>query len=474
VRWPWRRRRPTAEEAMAVPNPRRARWRDANVVFRAARAAGRGVRQLTVPWDVGAIDRPHEVSVDTALRLGPVYAAGRLLAGTVAGLPLRQYRVAGETTTRMAQASLFSQPSVNGTLHDWLFRLITSLAYTGNAFGLITARDYLEYPTMIEWLDPRRVNVIDRMLWGRGSFTDPIWYVDGMEVSREDFVHIPYFSLPGRVWGLSPIGAFAATVRTGNAAQEYQADWFENGGVPPGTFKNVNREVDANDAKAIKDTVVQAIRSKKPLVFGRDWEYTPITVPAHEAKFIDTMRLNATQIAAIIGLPPELIGGETGGSMTYSSPEQRQIEFLQIYLLPWLTLIESHLSAILPRGQVVKFNADAMTRADILTRAQAAQIFRQIGAKNTDEIRQDEDMAPLPHGEGKDYTPLEVAVALARKTLGTAEVPELLPDVDPVGQVPSGTAAGHKAPPAVGAPAPAPTANGTKLPPPQPKRTADR
>lgn len=469
--WPkrWRRRR-TAAQAMAVPNPRPVRWRDANRVWQAVRGAAQGLRQLTVPWDVGAMDRPHDVSVDTALRLGPVYAAGRLLGGTIAGLPLRQYRTAGETTTRMATSSLFNQPTVNGTTHTWLFRLITSLCYTGNAFGLITARDYLEYPTMIEWLDPRRVNVIDRMLWGPGSFTDPIWFVDGMEVHREDFVHIPYFSLPGRVWGLSPIGAFAATVRTGNAAQEYQADWFENGGVPPGTFKNVNREVDANDAKAVKDKVVQAIRSKQPLVFGRDWEYTPIVVSAHEAKFVETMRLNATQIAAIIGLPPELIGGETGGSMTYSSPEQRQIEFLQIYLLPWITLIESHLSAILPRGQVVKFNADAMTRADILTRFQAHQIARQIGVKNTDEIRQEEDRAPLPHGAGKDYTPIEIAVALARKTLGTEDVPELLPDTDPTGQVPGGQGVGNKTPPAPGA---VPAAGPAQLPPPQPKRTAD-
>jgi phage portal protein BeeE len=72
---------------------------------------------------------------------------------------------------------------------------------------------------------------------------------------------------------------------------------------------------------------------------------------------VQTMRLTASQIASIYGIPPEMIGGETGGSMSYSSPEQRQIELVQFSLLPWLALLESHLSNLLPRGQYVKFDA---------------------------------------------------------------------------------------------------------------------
>lgn len=371
-------------------------------------------RLLSLPWDVGSGPGHHGVSVEKALQLGPVYAAGRLLAGTISGLPLQTYRSAGDTRHRIPSPSLFMQPSVVGTTRDWVFRAITSICYQGNAVGLVTGRDYMQYPTMIEWIDPQRVHVIDSMLYGPGSFTNPLWYIDGQQVeNREDIVHIPYFTLPGKIWGLSPIGAFAATVRTGVSAQEYQADWFENGGVPPGTFKSTSQMVDPEEANKIKKRLVQSIRSKEPIVYGRGWDYQPITIPAHEARFVETMRLNATQIAAIIGLPPELIGGETGGSMTYSSPEQRQIEFLQIYLLPWITLLESHLSALLPRGQYVKFNADAMVRTDMAGRYAAYKIARDIGLECVDEQRANEDKPPLPNGKGQDYTPLLVEVAKA-------------------------------------------------------------
>jgi HK97 family phage portal protein len=384
-----------------------------------------------VPWNVGGTGRDQAVSVDRALSLGPVYAAGRLLAGTIAGLPLQQYRQIGDRREKIPTCSLFTQPSINGTTHTWVYRAIISLCYQGNAVGLVTDRDATGYATGVEWLRPERAQVQDAALHGRGSFEQPVWLIDGHEVNPLlDIVHIPYFSLPGKVWGLSPIGAFAATVRTGTSAQEYQATWFESGGVPPGTFKNSAMTVDEADARKIKRRLTQSIREREPIVYGRDWDYTPIAIPTHEARFVETMRLNATQIAAIIGLPPELIGGETGGSMTYSSPEQRQIEFLQIYLMPWLTLIESHLSALLPRGQYVKFNVDALVRPNLLTRYQAHQIARQAGFANSDEIRAIEDEAPLPNGDGQDYTPIPLAVALARASAGPANVPAVLPDTE--------------------------------------------
>lgn len=52
-----------------------------------------------------------------------------------------------------------------------------------------------------------------------------------------------------------------------------------------------------------------AIRSREPLVYGKDWEYTPVSVPEGEAQWIGTMQLTANQIAPIYGvhrgcLPP--------------------------------------------------------------------------------------------------------------------------------------------------------------------------
>jgi HK97 family phage portal protein len=367
----------------------------------------------SVPWGQGGGVGGGSVSVDRALRLAPVYAAGRILASNLAAAPLRQYRETGGTVQSLPLASLFSSPSVQGNLHDWVKRAVLSMVYRGNAVGYITARDYLGYPTMIEWLPMDWVHVVDSMPSGEGSFVNPIWYILGNRIPAEDIVHIPWFTLPGKVLGLSPIGAFASMATTNLAAQEYMEAWHATGGVPPGTFKNMTQTVDQADAAVIKARLMEAIRSRQPIVYGKDWDYNPITVPAYEAQFISTLKLGATQLAAIYGVPPELIGGETGGSMSYSSPEQREIELIQLTLLPWMSTLESHLSMLIPRGQCVKFDADALIRLDPLTRWSIYEKQRLIGGANVDEIRNKENMPPLPDGQGQDYTPLPIQAGVS-------------------------------------------------------------
>lgn len=386
MRNPFRRRRQPTEE----PQPER---RDL------------GVNDMS--WPVDSLASPAAGSVDGALRLAPVFAAGRLLSSSVASLPLQVYRRRGGERERIDTPALFERPSQTGTLRDWVFRAMTSLVYRGNAIGVVTARDYLEFPTRVEWLNPLDVSVTDtRPRPGTGSFTDPVWHVRGQRVPESDIVHIPWFVMPDQVLGLSPLRHYMTTVSTGLAAQRFSDDWFASGGVPPGRFRNAEQTVDQHEARVIKQRLMQAIRSHQPIVYGRDWEYEPITVSPNEAAFVDTMRLTATQIASIYGIPPELIGGETGGSYTYSSPEQRSIEFVQLALLPWLTTLESHLSTLLPRGQYVRFNADALIRTDAATRYANYKIAREIGLMSVDEIRALEDMAPLPGGQGDTYTPL--------------------------------------------------------------------
>jgi HK97 family phage portal protein len=364
-------------------------------------------RNLTVPWDVGpSVNSGIAVTPERALCLGPVYASGRLIASSVATLPIQQYRQIGDARQKMFQSNLFRQPSAQGTRYDWIFRCVTSLMYRGNAVGMVTSRDPDEYVTGAEWLNPDEVTVQDSQPSGPGSFVRPLWYWRGRPVDPSNLIHIPWFVLPGRVWGLSPIGAYAATVATGLAAQQFSTDWFAGGGAPPGTFKNETQTIDQTEATVMKKRFGQAMRSHEPIVFGRDWTYTPISVSANEARFVETMRLGATQIAAIYGIPPEMIGGETGGNLSYSSPEQREIEFVQFSLLQWLVKLESHFSALLPPGQYVKFNVDAMIRTDVATRYSSYAIAREIGMLSIDEIRALEDMPPLPGAKGNDYTPL--------------------------------------------------------------------
>lgn len=369
-----------------------------------------------VPWNTGG-SLPAVVDQDRALSLVPVFAAVRLLASAVSTLPLKPYRRLGDERVPMSSLpALFDALATDGELVPWLHRVMTSLALRGNAYGLITSRDGFGFPTRIEWLSPSDVFVDDYR-----STIRPVWFWKGREVPREDILHIPWFTIPGKVQGLSPIAAYARAINAGINAVDYGSTWFESGGFPTGKFKNAEQVITQKQADVMRARLASSMRNREPLVYGRDWDYEPVSVPPEEAQFVDTLRMTVSQIASVYGIPPEMIGGETGASMTYANVEQQQINFVMFTLRPWLVVLEHAFSAILPDRQYVRFNADALVRADLATRWQTYQIAAEIGAKSVDDIRRLEDEPPLPNRAGADYnTPAAKA----------ARVPQLAPAND--------------------------------------------
>jgi phage portal protein BeeE len=178
--------------------------------------------------------------------------------------------------------------------------------------------------------------------------------------------------------------------------------------------------VEKEQSDAIRRELVNAMRNRTPLVYGRDWEYKPVTVPPDQAQFINAMQLNATQIAAIFGVPPHRVGGTRGDSMTYSNVESEQLGFVQDSLDPWLVRLETALNDCLPAAQCVQFDREARLRMTPENRFAVYRAARDIGAMNVNEIRRKENLPPLPKPkdpddyDGTDFTPLQIQVAAAR------------------------------------------------------------
>lgn len=402
-----------------------------------------------VPFGSGGPAHPSqiEMGVDGALRLAPVYAAARVLADNVASLPLQVYLpdTPGGSAKRYLGPTIFNStpdtppmghgPSVTGTMYDWVFQCMTSLVLEGNAFGFIATRDAYGYPTTIEWMAPHLVYVDEGLTGGMPNPLRAEYYFEGRHVPKEDMFHVRAFSVPGRTRGISPLRSFASLITQGRLMQRYGADWFDNGGFPPGVMRNTMQEVDPEQSAEIKSQLVAAIRRHQPLVIGADWEYAPITVPPSEAQFVESTRLNATQIAAVYGIPPYRIGGTRGDSLTYSNVESEQISFLGETLRPWLVRLETAFYGLLPGNRYCRFNADAMIRTDMKTRHEIYQIDRNIGLLDLDEIRQIEDRPDLPGGKGKDGIPLLISSDVARS--GKA-IPKIFQDDIIVLEVPAG------------------------------------
>jgi HK97 family phage portal protein len=345
----------------------------------------------SLPWNYGGT-LGGVVSQERALALTPVYAAVRHITDLGSTLPLKGYRRIGDSRQPMpGLPKLFADLETLGLLVPWLSQGISSFVIRGNAVGMIAATDGFGFPTNVVWVSMDRVFVDDST--GAGQ-----WYIDGRPVSRLDIVHIPWLTVPGRTLGLSPIEYYARTINAGLDTQQYGADWFKNGGVPPGTFKNTAKTVSAEAADSISERLVSAIKRRRPLVHGSDWEFKAIAIPPEQAQFIETQKLTANQIAAIYGLDPTEVGGEAANSLTYTNEEHRQTNRLA-NIRPYLTRFERVFASLLPDRQYVKFNGDAIVRADIKTRHEVYKIQNEIGLLTVNEQRALEDLPPIEGGD---------------------------------------------------------------------------
>lgn len=339
------------------------------------------------------------------LSVVPVFAACRLISDSIATLPLQAFRKTGDTRQPIPLPAVFDKE----TRIEWIQQALMSLLLHGNAYGLVVQRDGGGIPKTVVWLDPERVQIDET-----GPL--PIFRHNGRELDRADVKHIPAYAVPGSIKGVSPIRACSMLADTGASTQRMMRDWFRGRAVPGVTMKNTERPVPPDNADAIAERLRGKLRHGEPFIFGKDWDITVMSLPAQDAGFVASAKLNATQVASIYGIPPEMIGGETGGSLTYNTVEMNVINFATLTLRPWLAKLEQEFSSWIYAPRFVKFNVDAMIRVDTKTRYEVHEIARDIGLNNIDELRALEDETPLPDGQGQTYTPLAQMGAATKGT----------------------------------------------------------
>lgn len=335
------------------------------------------------------------VTMESSLALGAVNAATSLIADTISTFPLESFRtIKGVVKPMDPEPSLVANPSVYGTRIDWVHRCVISMLLRGNAFGLITQRDSFGYPLQIEWLHPDEVSI-------RTDRTDAKaqWFWRGKPLNTEDFVHIPMNVMPGRVLGISPIRVFANTINTSLAAGRFGLEYFQNGTVPAGMLKTSKR-LQPGEADTLQERWRKQARGRGTPVMDSDLEYQQISIAPEESQFLATIKANATTIATIYHLPPEMVGGDSAKSITYTNVDGWPITVARFAIGPYLSRIELALSGLLPRPQSLKFNMDAFQRPDMAARYASYHLALTDGWMKVDEVRQYEGMTPVGGKDG--------------------------------------------------------------------------
>lgn len=384
------------------------------------------------------------VNERTAMQTTAVYACVRILAEAVASLPLHVYEYQDDGGKKLVHDHplyylLHDEP--NPEMTSFVFRetLMSHLLIWGNAYAQIirdgAGRVLGLYPLLPDKMDVQRD---DRgniyYVYSRNSDENPMFKEYGnIKLKAEDVLHIPGLGFDGLI-GYSPIAMAKNAVGMTLACEEYGASFFANGANPGGVLEHPGVLKDPSKVRESWNSVYRGVNNAhKIAVLEEGMKYQQIGIPPEEAQFLETRKFQINEIARLYRIPPHMVGDLDKSS--FSNIEQQSLEFVKYTLDPWVIRWEQSLqrSLLLPgeKGKYfIKLNVDGLLRGDYQSRMNGYAVGRQNGWFSANDIREMENMNPIPDEEGGNLylingamTKLADAGAFAKTDTGQQSAP---------------------------------------------------
>lgn len=351
------------------------------------------------------------VTPSSAVQVSAVYACVRVIAETIASLPLHVYE-ATDTGSRKAPEHplyrlLHDEPNAEMTSFVWRETMLSHLLLWGNAYCQIirTGRNKIDsiYPLIPDQME------VDRDSRGNLTYTYTTSEGKTYALKPEDVLHIPGLGFDGVV-GYSPIALEKSAIGLGIAAEEYGSKFFSNGARPSGILVHPNTVKDPSALRTSWNAAFTgSANAGKVAVLEENMHFEPLTMPNNEAQFLETRKFQVNEICRIFRVPPHMIGDLDRA--TFSNIEHQSISFAVHTIRPWLVRIEQAMNRALfpdnekagsPGGRrfYVQFNLDGLMRGDYKSRMEGYAIARQNGWMSANEIRELENLNPLSDEDG--------------------------------------------------------------------------
>ena len=351
----------------------------------------------------GATKSGAKVSPDTALTVSTVFACTRILAESVASLPLKLYRKTADGREEASDHPLFSLlkdgPNEGQTSFEWREMMQGHLALRGNGYSRVRRNSYFEV-TAIEPIHPCDIQP-RKLPSGR-----IVYDVKSETLLPTDVLHLRGLSTDG-VCGLSPVRLMRESIGLALTTQEHGAKSFANGNRFPGILKAPG-SVTPDQIKQIRD-VWDSQRSgdnaSKAPVVGGGLDWISVGMRNDEAEFLGSRRFEVEEIARAYRIPLHLLQSTEKTTTWGSGVEQLNLGFLNYTLQPWLVRWEQRLNTLLTEderkeGLYFSFNLNALMRGDAKSRAEFYKIMREIRGITVNELREREELNDFPDAIG--------------------------------------------------------------------------
>lgn len=365
-----------------------------------------------------------------ALKEATVYACIRILADAVGKLPVKIYQ---DKEGKQSAAGHYLAPLLKLRPNPWMSSrdFFKCLEVQRNLYGNSYAWLEIEIKgrnagrvTGMYPLDATRVKIyIDDvgLLPGKGK----LWYTytdnKGTEyrIDPDEMLHFKGLTFDGIV-GTTPLERLKSTIENAGAASRYLNNSFKTGLQTKGIIHYVG-DLSPEAQKTFREKFEQMSSGLKNAnrvsLLPIGYQFQPLSLKLTDAQFLENTQLTIKQIAAAFGVKNHQLNDLDRATHTNISEQQR--EFYIDTLMDILTGYEQELTfklftqKELGDGYYVKFNVNAILRADPKTRYEGYRIAIQSGFLTANEVRALEEMEAKEGGDrlliNGNMMPIEMA-----------------------------------------------------------------
>ena len=358
------------------------------------------------------------VNETSALGLSAVWRAVSLISQTIASLPLRTLRDDKDGIRQQVPSFLDDPGTPDGmTQFEWTETVLLYLLLHGAApllhiynGGGALAGTLPVHPLCVtpEWekndsgkRTGRKVFQVDLEDGSRRSLT------------QDEMTYIPGLSLDG-LRGASVITVARNSLGTAIAGDRAAARMFGNGAMIAGLV-TPEEDVTEEEAKAIKaglDAKLTGVENAAQIaVINRKLKFTPWTMTAEDAQFLESRMFSVEEVARWFGVPPHLLMQTDKQTSWGSGVAEQNRGLARTVLTPWCNRIEQRLSRLL-RGQAfVEFDLTGLERGN--PEGEIELLIKQVeaGLLTADEARAIRNLPPLPAAAAQEPPATEEVTA---------------------------------------------------------------
>jgi HK97 family phage portal protein len=346
------------------------------------------------------------ITPDTALQSTVVLAACRILAETIACLPLHIYRRTEDGYRELARdiplyKVLSFAPNEWQTKFEFFEQMVMNLTLWGNSYTRIRSGRYGAV-SALDNFHPSNMDV-ERLENGRLRYAYMNPETGRHEMySQDDIMHVRWTPEPDGIKGMVPVEIGREAIALARACEIHAGRFWANS-ARPGIVLQTDNSLSAEAAERLRDNwerIHRGVdRASRTAILTNGLKVEQVGFNAEQSQFESTRRFQSEEIARIYRLPLSLIQGQTSGSI-----EENGQEFVTYTLVPWLRRIESAISRSLIYNDdmfFAEFDTKGLMRGNSNARAGFYSTMLNLGLMTHNECRRAENLPPM--GEVGDH-----------------------------------------------------------------------